>query len=96
MIEKFIVPTILLIIFLIAVIVLLIIKGKESLQKLADLLDYCNEYADFRNGVTYQGIDEGQVYTDKYFMEIKKYLKTQRSFPFPVTEMKEDDNDWEF
>jgi len=42
---------------------------------LAHLYIICCEAADFSNGVTYHGLDEGQVKADRFLDEIANFLK---------------------
>ena len=49
-------------------------------EALASLLDLCETLGDFKNGVTHNGIDEGEVYASGIFDQARKAL----ALPVPV------------
>ena len=52
-------------------------KGTEqhALELLTELYIMCNESGDFSNGVTYHGIDEGNVMAGRVLSKVAAFLK---------------------
>ncbi len=47
----------------------------QAIRLLADLYIMCCECADFSNGVTHQGIDEGRVLAGRHLAEVTEFLR---------------------